>query len=197
MLFGVTINNYYGFAIFLINVNNNVTFNNVNITSKSSRAPYSEKVISCCSGSGVIMYFSDLHNRIEVLEVHVLINKTNIKHNYKIVSYTDINIAAQVIGKDSIAINAFAAGMTIIFSLGNYSANVLLSHGCWNEDIGGVLDGIGIIFSNAPVRNISVTVTSFTLSTLYSQEKLMHLELFVWSLQTLTIKVPIIHQGIY
>ena len=35
-----------------------------------------------------------------------------------------------------------------------------MSHGCWNEDIGGVLDGIGIIFSNAPVRNISVTVTS-------------------------------------
>ena len=106
------------------------------------------------------MYFSDLHNRIEALEVHVLINKTNIEHNYKIVSYTDINNAAQVIGKDSIAINAFAAGMTIIFSLGNYSANVLLSHGCWNEDIDRVFDGIGIIFSNAPVRNISVTVTS-------------------------------------
>ena len=45
MLFGVSINNYYGFSILLINVNNNVTFNNVNITSKSSSAQYSDKVL--------------------------------------------------------------------------------------------------------------------------------------------------------
>ena len=106
------------------------------------------------------MYFSNLHNRNEVLEAHVLINKTNIENNYKIVPYTDIIIATEVVGKDSKAIIAFAAGMTVIFTLENYSAYVLLSHGCWNEDIGGVFDGIGITFSNAPVRNISVTVTS-------------------------------------
>ena len=32
-LFGVAINNYYGFAILLINPNNKVTLNNINITS--------------------------------------------------------------------------------------------------------------------------------------------------------------------
>ena len=35
MLFGVNINNCYGFAIFLININNDVALNNVNITSTS------------------------------------------------------------------------------------------------------------------------------------------------------------------
>ena len=48
--------------------------------------------------------------------------------------------------------------MTVIFSLGNYSANVLLSNGYWCYDIGGVFDGLAIIFSDAPVGNTSVKV---------------------------------------
>ena len=134
MLFGVSINNYYGFAILLINVNNNVTLSNVNITSKSSRAQCSKKALPSCTESGVILYFSNLHNRNEVLEAHVLINKTNIKRNYNIVPYTDIIIAAQVIGKESNAASAFPAGMTVIFSLGNHNTKVVLSHGYWNKD---------------------------------------------------------------
>ena len=46
--------------------------------------------------------------------------------------------------------------MTVIFSQGIYSANVLLLNGDWDEDIGGVFDGLAIIFSNAPVGNTSV-----------------------------------------
>ena len=132
MMFGVNINNYYGFAILLININNNITLNNINITSTSGSAQCSEKVLTSCGGSGLI------YNRIEVLEVHVVVNKTVIKGNWNIVPYTDINIAAQVDGKEPKAISAFAAGMTVIFSIGNYTANVLLSHGDWDVDIGGV-----------------------------------------------------------
>ena len=36
--FGVSITNYYGFAILLININNSVTLNNVNITFTSGSA---------------------------------------------------------------------------------------------------------------------------------------------------------------
>ena len=123
MLFGVNINNYYGFAILLININNNVTLNNVNITSTSGTAQCSKKVLLSCGGSGLILYFSNLDNIIGALEAHVLVNKTVIKGNWNIVPYTDIKIAAQVHTKEPKAISAFAAGMTIIFSLGNYSAN--------------------------------------------------------------------------
>ena len=160
MMFGVNINNYYGFAILLININNNATLNNINITSTSGSAQCSKKVLPSCGGSGLILYFSNLDNRIGVLEAHVLVNKTIIKSNWNVVPYTDINIAAQVITKEPKAISAFAAGMTVIFSIGNYSANVLLSHGYWNEDIGGVFDGLAIIFSDAPVGNTSVKVTN-------------------------------------
>ena len=145
MLFGVSITYYYGFAILLINVNNNVTLNNVNITSTSASGQCSEKKLLSCGGSGHILYFSNLDNRIGVLETHVLINKTGIEYNLYFVSYTDITIAAQVHAKESKAISAFAAGMTVIFSIGNYTANVLLSHGYWNEDISGVFDGLAII----------------------------------------------------
>ena len=37
-----------------------------------------------------------------------------------------------------------------------------MSHGCWIGDIGGVFDGLAIIFSNASVGNTSVTVSSST-----------------------------------
>ena len=160
MLFGVSINNYYGFAILLININNNTTLNNVNITFASSSAQCSGNMLPSCGGSGLILYYSNLDNRIRVLEPHVLVNKTIIKYNYNIAPYVDINIAAQVHTKELKAISAFTAGMTVIFSQGNYNANVLLSHGYWNEDNGGVFDGLAIIFSDAPVGNTSVTVTS-------------------------------------
>ena len=158
-IFGVNINKYYGFAILLININNNVILNNINITSTSGNAQCSKKVVPSCGGSGLILYFSNFDKRVGELEAHVLVNKTVIEYNYNIVSYTDRNIAAQVDGKEHKAISAFAAGMTVIFSLGNYSANVLLSHGYWYYDIGGVFDGLAIIFSDAPVGNTSVKVT--------------------------------------
>ena len=160
MLFGVNIKNYYGFAILLININNNVTLYNINITATSGSAQCSVTLLPNCGGSGLILYFSNLDNRIRVLEAYVLVNKTIIKGNWNIVPFTDINIAAQVHTKKPKAISAFAAGMTVIFSLGNYSANVLLSQGYWDEDIGGVFDGLAIIFSDAPVGNTSVMVTS-------------------------------------
>ena len=53
----------------------------------------------------------------------MLVNKTIIEGKFNFIPYTDINIAAQVDGKESKAISAFAAGMTVIFSIGNYSAN--------------------------------------------------------------------------
>ena len=90
----------------------------------------------------------------------MLVNKTVIEGNYNFVPYADINIAAQVHAKEPKAISAFAAGITVIFSLGKYTANVLLSHGYWDEDLGGVFDGLAIIFSDAPVGNTSVAVTS-------------------------------------
>ena len=159
-MFGVNINKYYGFAILLININSNLTLNNINITLTSGSAQCSEKVLTSCGGSGLILYFSNFDKRLEELEAYVVVNKTVIKYNYNFVPYTDINIAAQVHAKEPKAISAFAAGMTVIFSIGNYSANVLLSHGYWNEDIGGVFDGLAIIFGDAPVGNTSVRVTT-------------------------------------
>ena len=54
-MFGVNIINYYGFAIVLININNNLTLNNINITFTSGSAQYSVKVVPSCGGSGLIL----------------------------------------------------------------------------------------------------------------------------------------------
>ena len=86
-------------------------------------------MLTSCGGSGLILYFSNFDKRVGELEAHVVVNKTVIKYNYNIVPYTDIKIATQVHAKKAKAISAFAAGMTVIFSQGNYSANVLLLNG--------------------------------------------------------------------
>ena len=172
-MFGVNINNYYGFAILLININNNVTLNNIKITSTSGTAQCSKKALPTCGGSGLIVYFSNLNNRIGILEAHVLIKKTVINN---FVPNTAITIVAQVHAKELKAISAFAAGMTVILGIGNYTTNILLSHGYWYADVSGVFDGLAIIFSDAPVGNTSVKVTNSNLTTIWLVETLTHLE---------------------
>ena len=159
-LFRVAINNYYGFAILLINPNNNVTLNNVNITTSSTRAQFSDNRSKSCGGSGLILYFSNMYKWHKVLKASVLLNNTSIEGNLNIVPYGDISNAANVDDKRSKAISSFAAGMTVLFSQGNYSANIVMSHGYWKFNSGGLFDGIAFIFSDAPVGNTSITVTN-------------------------------------
>ena len=168
MLFGVSITEYYGFAILLININNNITINNVNISGTSGSAQCSVNLLPSCGGSGLILYFSNLDNRIGLLKAHVLVNKTIIKGNYNIVPYTDINIAAQLHAKQPKAISAFAAGMTVIFSQGNYSANVLLSHTHWADNIGGVFDGLqlSLVMHQLEILLLQLPALCFTIGNL-------------------------------
>ena len=90
-----------------------------------------------------------LYCTLGILQVYFLIDKTFIEGNYNFVPYTDINIAAQVHAKEPKAISAFAASMTVIFGLENYRANLLLSHEDCDADMGGVFDGLAIVFSDA------------------------------------------------
>ena len=158
-ILGVNINDYYGFAILLINPNKNTTLTNVSISYSSGSGQCSINLLPSCGGSGLILYFSNLDNRVEVLEGHVVLNNVTIQWNLNLVPYSDIANAAKVHTEKPKAISAFAAGMTVIFSQGNYSANVLLSDTHWFLDIGGVFDGLAFIFSDAPIAKTSVTIT--------------------------------------
>ena len=71
--------------------------------------------------------------------MEVLLNNVTIQGNVNLVPYSDIANAGKVHTEEPKAISAFAAGMTVIFSQGDYSANVLLSDTDWSADIGGVL----------------------------------------------------------
>ena len=55
-------------------------------------------------------------------------------------------------------ISAFAADLTVIFSQGNYSADVCLTKLYGNYTAGGVFDGIAFIFSDAPVGKTSIVI---------------------------------------
>ena len=163
ILFRVEIYNYYGFAALLINPNNNVTLTNISIVS-SNTSQCSQTLLPNCSGSGLILYFSNADNSVEILEADVLINTMNIQWNVNFVPYNDILNAAKLHTENDQpkAISAFAAGMTVIFSQGHYSANVYLSYTYWYSTFGGVFDGLAFIFSDAPIRKVSVTITKST-----------------------------------
>ena len=85
----------------------------------------------------------------------------NMKGNINLVPYNDVINAAKLHTENNQpkAISAFAAGMTVIFSQGDYSANVYMSHTYWYWVFGGVFNGLAFIFSDAPIRKISVTIT--------------------------------------
>ena len=62
--------------------------------------------------------------------------------------------------KEPKAMNAFAAGMTVIFSQRDYSVNVFLSHTHWFREVGsGVFDALALIFSDAPIEKSSITIS--------------------------------------
>ena len=153
MLFRMTVINYYGFAILLINPNNNVNLTNVIVNSStmvnSSLLP---------GGSGLVIYFSNLNNKTELLERHILLNKIVMHWNFNFVPYNEVSNAAKVYTIKPKAISAFAAGLTIIFSQGNYSADVCLTNFYGNYTAGGVFDGIAFIFSDAPVGRTSIVI---------------------------------------
>ena len=162
MLSKVKINNYYGFAVLLINPNNNLTLSNVSISDSSGSLQCLKKISLSCGGSGVILYFSNLDNRTEVLRAHVLLNTTYIRGVFNIVPYDDISNAYKVHTEESKAISAFSAGMTVVFSQGDYNANVILCNTYWQYIYGGLFSGIAFIFSDAPVGKVSITITKST-----------------------------------
>ena len=159
-LFRVKISKYYGFASLLINPNNNVTLTNINIVS-SNCSQCSQTLLLNCNGSGLILYFSNADKSVEILEADVLINTMIMEGNINIVPYNDVINAAKLHTENNQpkAISAFAAGMTVIFSQGDYSANIYLSDTYWNFVFGGVFNGLAFIYRDAPIRKVSVSIT--------------------------------------
>ena len=159
-LFRVKISKYYGFASLLINPNNNVTLTNISIVT-SNPSQCSQPYLPNCIGSGLILYFSNVDNRVEILQANVFINKMNMEGNLNLVPYNDVINAAKLHTENNQpkAISAFAAGMTVIFSQGDYSANIYLSDTYWYFVFGGVFNGLAFIFSDAPIRKVSVSIT--------------------------------------
>ena len=96
-LFGVVINNCYGFVILLISPNNNVILNNVNISFTSSSAQCFINLYTSCGGSALILSLGICIK--EVLQVDVLVN--NILKKAIGTLYHNISNAANVNDKRS------------------------------------------------------------------------------------------------
>ena len=152
-LFRMTVINYYGFVVLLINPNNNVNLTNVIINRSSMVSSNSTQ-----GGSGLVIYFSNLNNKTELLETYILLNKIVMYWNFNLVPYNEVSNAAKVYTIKPKAISSFAAGLTVIFSQGNYSADVCLTNFYGESISGGVFDGMAFIFSDAPAGRTSIVI---------------------------------------
>ena len=99
--------------------------------------------------------------------------------NINLVPYNEVSNAAKVYTIKPKAISAFAAGLTIIFSQGNYSDDVCLTNFYGDDISGGVFDGIAFIFSDAPVGKTSIVIknSEFNHRVIMSSDK----QAFFWN----------------
>ena len=104
MLFRITVINYYGFAILLINPNNNVNLTNIIVTNSSMVISNSPQ-----GGAGLVIYFSNLNKRTEFLQTQILLNKIVMYWNFNLVPYDETSNAAKVYTIKYKAISAFCS----------------------------------------------------------------------------------------
>ena len=124
----VNMSSNYGFAILAINSLNAIV-ENVNVTSTKSAEFYIHKNMSL--GNGVLLLFSDENNLISPLNHHrVLIKKSRFSHNIDYISRTkclsDLSDLRHQQTFTSIPV-VNAAGLTILYTQQNFSANVQIS----------------------------------------------------------------------
>ena len=111
-----------------------------------------------CGGSGLILYFSNLHNRTKVLRAHIILSTAYIWESFNYVPYGDVSIAGKVHTEEPKAIRAFFGGMTVMFSQGDYSTNVVLSNTYGQYIFGGLFSGMAFIFNDASVGMVSTSI---------------------------------------
>ena len=124
----VNMSSNYGFAVLAINPLNAI-IENVNVTSTKSVEFYIHKNMSL--GNGMLLLFSDENNLIFPLNYHrVLIKKSRFSHNIDYISRTkclsDLSDLRHQQKFSSIPV-VNAAGLTILYTQQNFSANVQIS----------------------------------------------------------------------
>ena len=122
----------YGFAILAINPIE-ATIENVNITSRKSIEFYQQTNMSL--GNGMLLLFTDESN-VKNLRKNVLINEARFVYNIDYINsmkYID-NLVHQETFTSIPVVNA--AGLTIVYTQQNFSANVQISSTTFQDNIG-------------------------------------------------------------
>uniref|UniRef100_A0A1X7U199 Uncharacterized protein n=2 Tax=Amphimedon queenslandica TaxID=400682 RepID=A0A1X7U199_AMPQE len=125
----LTLHSYYGFALLVINPSN-VSIDSVFISTLSARHDHGGNF-----GSGMLFLFSDGTGTTKMPSVHVTINNADISGNFEIYSKNAKCLSEfQEIKKHAPVINA--AGITVLYTQQNYSANVVIKNSVFSNNFG-------------------------------------------------------------
>ena len=148
----------YGFAILAINPLNAI-IENVNVTFTKSSNFYQQTNMSL--GNGVLLLFTD-ENNVKSLQKNVLIKEARFVNNYDYInsmnclSYLD-NLIHQEIFPSIPIVNA--AGLTILYTQQNFSANVQISSTTFYYNIGSFSGAMLVLHFNS-VTNSQTLIDS-------------------------------------
>ena len=134
----VNVTSYYGFALLAINPSR-ASIDNVFISPLSARRDHGGSF-----GSGILLFFSDDTSTTKILSVHVTINNADISGNFETYSKNGKCLSQfQEIKKHAPVINA--AGMTVLYTQKNYSANVVITNSVFSNNFGYSVAGAVLI----------------------------------------------------
>ena len=149
----------YGFAVLTINPLS-ATIENVNVTSTKSAEFYTHKNMSL--GNGVLILFTDESNLTPSLNNHrVLIKKSRFSYNIDYIkSNKCLSDLSDVIKLTSIPV-INAAGLTILYTQQNFSANVQISLTTFTRNTGSYSDAMLVLHFNSIANVNSQTVIDY------------------------------------
>ena len=146
----------YGFSVLAINPLN-TTVENVSVTSTKSAEFYTHKNMSL--GNGMLLLFSDKNNLISLNNHNVLIKKSKFSHNIDYINRSKClsNLSDLRHHKKFTSIPVInAAGLTILYTQQNFSANVQISSTTFTRNTGSYSGAMLVLHFNSVTNSQTV-----------------------------------------
>ena len=154
-LFNVTVLDYCGFGVILLNPTGFIFLEHINVSMAETVAMYHK-----CIGTGIVLYYSNRYNYFwsHFVLRHALFNAEN--YNYLTLKRSIAKLL-QSNYSPKLLVSSLSACFTVIYTHGIYSANVLLKYGSFHRCIGGYFGGLATVFYNVTSNLTSFSIDSY------------------------------------
>ena len=162
-LFNVTVLDYCGFGVILLNPTGFIFLEHINVSMAETVAMYHK-----CIGTGIVLYYS---NRYNYFWSHFVLRHALFIENYNYLKLKrSIAKLLQSNYSPKFPVSSLSACFTVIYTHGIYSANVSLKYGSFYRCVGGYFGGLATVF-----YNVTSNLTSFSIDSYNFQHNILNI----------------------